>query len=52
VIRHYERGGIDRPSRSPLLMPLSLTDQERRDLVAFMQALSGEPEGDTAPKLP
>jgi cytochrome c peroxidase len=51
VIRHYERGGIDRPSRSPLLMPLSLTDQERRDLVAFMQALSGEPEGETAPKL-
>jgi cytochrome c peroxidase len=52
VIRHYERGGVDRPSRSPLMMPLSLTDQERRDLVAFLQALSGAPEGETAPKLP
>jgi cytochrome c1 len=34
------------------MMPLSLTDQERRDLVAFLQALSGAPEGETAPKLP
>jgi len=52
VIRHYEKGGIDRPSRSPLMMALSLTDQERGDLVALMQALSGTPEGETAPKLP
>ena len=40
VMRHYEKGGIDRPSRSPLMMPISLTDQERDDLVAFMQTLS------------
>src|SRR5262245_2991580 len=39
VVRHYEKGGIDRPSRSPLLQPISLTDQERRDLVAFMETL-------------
>jgi cytochrome c peroxidase len=39
VVRHYEKGGIDRPSRSPLLQPISLNDQERRDLVAFMETL-------------
>jgi cytochrome c peroxidase len=51
VITHYEKGGIDRPSRSPMLMPLEMTDQERRDLVAFLETLTGTPEGDNAPKL-
>jgi cytochrome c peroxidase len=45
VVRHYERGGIDRPSRSPLMIPIRLTDQERLDLVAFMETLTGAPEG-------
>jgi cytochrome c peroxidase len=39
VVKHYEKGGIDRPSRSPLLQPIGLNDQERRDLVAFMETL-------------
>jgi len=41
VMRHYEKGGIDRPSRSPLMQPIKLTDQERQDLIAFMETLSG-----------
>jgi cytochrome c peroxidase len=41
AVRHYEKGGIDRPSRSPLLLPLQLTEEERRDLVAFMESLTG-----------
>jgi cytochrome c peroxidase len=45
VVRHYEKGGIDRPSRSPMLVPIQLTDQERLDLVAFMQTLTGDAEG-------
>jgi cytochrome c peroxidase len=52
VVRHYEKGGIDRPSRSPLLLPLDLSEREQLDLVAFMQTLTGAPEGDTAPRLP
>jgi cytochrome c peroxidase len=52
VMRHYEKGGIDRPSRSPMMMPVQLTEQERRDLVAFLETLTGAPEGDAAPKLP
>ena len=40
-MRHYEKGGIDRPSRSPLMQPIQLTDQERQDLIAFMETLTG-----------
>jgi cytochrome c peroxidase len=42
VVRHYEKGGIDRPSRSPMLLPIQLTDAERLDLVAFMEILTGQ----------
>jgi len=52
VVRHYEREPIDRPSRSPLFVPVELTEQERGDLVAFMQTLTGSPEGEGAPALP
>jgi cytochrome c peroxidase len=52
VMRHYEKGGIDRPSRSPLMMPIELSDGERQDLIAFMQTLTGSPEGEAPPKLP
>ena len=41
TVRHYEKGGIDRPSRSPLMLPLELTEMERLDLVAFMESLTG-----------
>jgi cytochrome c peroxidase len=42
VVRHYEKGGIDRPSRSPSMQPIPLTEEERRDLVAFMETLGDE----------
>ena len=48
VIRLYERGGIDRPSRSPAIFPLDLTDQDRADLVAFLETLTGEKDGEAA----
>jgi len=41
VVKHYEKGGIARASRSPMMQPITLTDAERRDLVAFMETLSG-----------
>jgi cytochrome c peroxidase len=52
AIKHHEKGGIDRPSRSPLIKPLALTDQERSDLVAFLETLTGEGEAVPPPKLP
>jgi cytochrome c peroxidase len=44
VVRHYEKGGIDRPSRSPMLRPIQLSEAERLDLVAFMETLTGKGE--------
>lgn len=40
VIEFYDRGGGDSPNKSALLQPLRLGDQEKRDLVAFLEALS------------
>jgi cytochrome c peroxidase len=45
VMKLYEKGGIDRPSRSPLMQPIELTEQERHDLVAFLESLT---DGDKA----
>jgi cytochrome c peroxidase len=43
LIRIYEMGGIDRPTRSlDLPQNLRLTDEERGDLVAFLESLSSE----------
>src|SRR4029077_16655740 len=36
VIDLYDRGGIDRPSRSELIFPLRLTGAEKADLIAFL----------------
>jgi cytochrome c peroxidase len=44
VLVHYEKGGIERPSRSPLMMPIQLTEQERGDLIAFMETLTEAPQ--------
>jgi len=52
VIEHYEKEPVDRPSRSPLFVPVELTEQERGDLIALMQSLTGAPEGEPAPQLP
>lgn len=52
VVKHYETGGIERPSRSPMMMALDLSEQDRVDLVAFMQTLTGMPEGEPPPPLP
>jgi cytochrome c peroxidase len=49
-VKHYEKGGIDRPSRSPLLLPLQLTEEERHDLVAFMESLTGAVEDPRKPR--
>jgi cytochrome c peroxidase len=43
VVRHYESGGVRRPTRSPDLPDrFHLTDQERDNLVAFLQTLSSD----------
>jgi cytochrome c peroxidase len=42
VIDLYDRGGVDRPSRSELIKPLGLTEAEKADLIAFLETLSDE----------
>ena len=43
VIDLYDRGGIDRPSRSPEIRPLNLSADEKADLLAFLRTLNSEP---------
>jgi cytochrome c peroxidase len=52
VIALYDRGGIERPSRSVKISPLRLTDGEKSDLVAFLRTLDGAPEPVSVPVLP
>ena len=39
VVEFYNKGGDRNPNRDPLLAPLGLSPEERRDLVAFLRAL-------------
>lgn len=42
VVEHYNKGGIKNPWLSPQMKDLKLTDQDKKDLVSFLKALSGE----------
>jgi cytochrome c peroxidase len=55
VVDFYDKGGGDAkwPNKSPLIKPLGLTPQEKKDLVAFLEALSMDtPLLMEPPKLP
>ncbi len=42
VVDYYDKGGIPNKNLHPLIRPLHLTDHEKKDLVSFLKALSGE----------
>ncbi|MEA2984845.1 MAG: cytochrome c peroxidase [Alphaproteobacteria bacterium] len=52
VIALYDRGGIERPSRSSKIIPLGLNEKEKSDLLAFLSTLNGAPEPALVPVLP
>jgi cytochrome c peroxidase len=52
VIELYDKGGVDRPSRSELIRPLGLTAAEKEDLIAFLATLTGEQPPFSVPSLP
>ena len=52
VIDLYDRGGIERPSRSKLIFPLGLSKTEKSDLIAFLGTLTGEPTAVPVPAFP
>jgi len=52
VLDHYDHGGINRPSRSELVSPLTLSAQDKADLLAFLHTLASEIDPTTVPVLP
>ena len=42
VVDHYSSGGFESATSDPTIRPLNLTDDEKRDLVAFLNALTDE----------
>jgi cytochrome c peroxidase len=52
VIERYDDGGVDRPSRSDLVKPLGLSEQEKSDLESFLKSLTSEGDSTTVPVLP
>ena len=52
VVDFYNKGGGKNPHLDPLILPLNLTDPEKKDLVEFLKALTGEKLNIAMPKLP
>lgn len=52
VVDYYDRGGAANPHLDGRMKPLKLTPQEKKDLVAFMDALNGDPVAVKFPKMP
>ena len=52
VIRHYDRGFVQRASLSSEVHALHLTETDVRDLVAFMQTLTSKDPAIEVPALP
>ncbi len=42
VVDFYDQGGIANPQLDSVIKPLKLTEQEKKDLVEFMESLNGE----------
>jgi cytochrome c peroxidase len=52
VIEFYNKGGGDVPGKSERMKPLNLTDEEKKDLMAFLKTLTGELPKFIPPSLP
>ena len=52
VIEFYNKGGGAVPGKDVFMTPLSLNDQEKKDLGEFLKALTGESLKISMPKLP
>ena len=52
VVEIYDRGGTRNPHLDAKIKPLRLTKRESKDLVEFMQTLTGEPPKVEVPPLP
>jgi cytochrome c peroxidase len=41
VIDYYERGGNEKKGKSPFMLEIGLTTNEKQDLLAFLKSLNG-----------
>ena len=42
VVDYYDKGGDYSPNKSELIKPLHLSEEEKRDLVSFLESLTGD----------
>ena len=42
VVKFYNQGGVKNPHQDNTIIPLELTDEEQKDLVAMLKSLNGE----------
>ena len=40
VIDYYDRGGNEKQGKSPFIMKIGMTPQEKHDLIAFLKTLT------------
>lgn len=52
VVIHYISGGMPRPSLSGQMQPVPMNGQQIKDLIAFMESLTGEDQPVSLPVLP
>ena len=52
IVTFYEGGGLERPSKSPLMRRIALTGTEHADLVAFLRSLTADKTETALPNLP
>jgi len=52
VVEHYNKGGNPNPALDKDVKKLNLTDREKKDVVEFMKALTGEAPKLALPTLP
>lgn len=52
VVAFYNGGGGQHPNKSEKIVPLGLSDSEQRDLIAFLESLTGDAPDTRAPDLP
>jgi cytochrome c peroxidase len=52
VVEHYDRGGEQKDNLDPNIKPLNLSEQDKRDLVEFLNSLTGTQPDFVLPRLP
>jgi cytochrome c peroxidase len=52
VVDFYANGAQPNPNLDPEIHPFTLTGRDKADLLAFLEALTGDPKAEPPPELP